>query len=270
MPVVLDGEQLGVVACGPKRAGVWTDGGPHGRRDVRPSGGTGGPQRPAHRAPRRAREELAASRTRLVRAQESERRRIERNIHDGVQQDLVALIGLAGQIRTRTPAQPTTSRTCDCWRGLARVLDDLRDLARGIHPSLLSDKGLLAAVEALAARHPVPVDLWADPRAAAPALRRRGRGRLLLHRGRGAGEHAQACPRAARVRGAGPLRRRPGDHRDRRRRRVPPADLSRPGTGPHGMKDRFAALNGSVDVNSRPGRGTTVSARISVGAPLAS
>ncbi len=273
VPVVLDGKQLGVVACGPKRAGLWTD-------DDRTVVATFARQ--AALAVRNVRltenlaahaSELAASRTRLVKAQESERRRIERNIHDGVQQDLVALIGLAGQLRTAGPAEP--DRHAEDLEllsvGLARVLDDLRDLARGIHPSLLSDKGLLAAVEALAARHPVPVDLRADPdlrhqrfaddaEAACYFTVAEALANTLKHaRARLVCVELTLCGDDLRVTvtddGVG---FRPAD----------PVHVR--GQGLTGMKDRFAALNGSVDVNSRPGRGTTVSARISVGAPLAS
>jgi signal transduction histidine kinase len=272
-PVVLDGEQLGVVACGPKRAGIWTD-------DDRTVVATFARQ--AALAVRNVRltehlaahaAEVAASRTRIVRAQESERRRIERNIHDGVQQDLVALIGLAGQIRTTTPApEGRLEQDLDLLAsGLARVLDDLRDLARGIHPSLLSDKGLLAAVEALAARHPVPVDLRADPG---------------LRHLRFADEAEAACYftvaealantlKHARARRVCVELARCGDDL-----RITVADDGvgfRPTDPPHaggqgltGMQDRFAALDGRVVVDSHPHRGTTVSANISIGAALAS
>jgi len=273
VPVVLDGEQLGVLACGPKRGGVWTD---EDRTVVATFA------RQAALAVRNVRltehlashaDEIAASRTRLVKAQESERRRIERNIHDGVQQDLVALIGLAGQLRTADPAQQGR-REEDLEllsAGLTRVLDDLRDLARGIHPSLLSDKGLLPAVEALAARHPVPVDLRADPdlrherftadveaacyftvaEALANTLKHAGAQRVCVELAR-RGEDLRVTVTDD---GVG---FRPSD----------PLHLA--GQGLTGMKDRFAALDGSVDVDSRPGSGTTVSATISIGASLAS
>ena len=109
-------------------------------------------------------EELRASRQRLVTAQDGERRRIERNIHDGAQQQLVALAvqariaeGLAG---------PTPIRRAIC-SGISRMvcseaLDDLRDLARGIYPPLLADEGLRVAVEAQARRSPVPVTVEAS------------------------------------------------------------------------------------------------------------
>lgn len=273
VPVVLDGEELGVLACGPKRAGVWTD-------DDRTVVATFARQ--AALAVRNVRltehlaahaTEIAASRTRLVKAQESERRRIERDIHDGVQQDLVALIGLAGQLRTADPAEQERheEHLGLLSTGLTRVLDDVRDLARGIHPSLLSDKGLLPAVEALAARHPVAVDLRADPD--------------LRHQ-RFADDVETACyftvaealantlkhARARRV--CVELARRGDDLRvtvsDDGVGFHPTDPLHVAGQGLAGMKDRFAALDGSVDVDSRPGVGTTVSASIFVGATFAS
>ena len=165
VPIVLDGERLGAVECGPRRDGDLTD---EDRVVVATLA------RQAALAVRNVRlttelaqqaEDLATSRTRLVRAQESERRRIERNIHDGVQQELVALIGHAGEMERTLDQRPSaaTDELVDLRDGLQRVLDDLRELAAGIHPSLLSDHGLLTAVESLAARHPVPVTLRADP-----------------------------------------------------------------------------------------------------------
>lgn len=160
--VTLDGEQLGFVACGPKRSGSWTA----EDRDIVATFA-----REAALAIRNVRltrhlaesvTEIAESRARLVRAQEAERRRIERNIHDGVQQGLVALIGDVGlsQRRAVRGAQPEMAAELDELRGgLQRLLKDLRELAAGVHPSLLSDHGLPAAVEALVRRHPIPVDL---------------------------------------------------------------------------------------------------------------
>ncbi len=267
VPVVLDSEQLGIVACGPKSNGGWTT-------DDRTVVATFARQ--AALAVRNVRltehlaahaGELAASRTRLVKAQESERRRIERNIHDGIQQDLVALIGLAGQIRTAGHIDGTDHEQdlTQLSAGLSRVLDDLRVLARGIHPSLLSDKGLLVAVEALAARHPVPVDLRADP---------------ALRTMRFPDDVEAACyftisealantlkhARAESVRVELALRRARLDLTvaDDGVGFVPDSPLAHAGQGLTGMKDRFAALSGTVAVRSQPGRGTTVSATIAI------
>ena len=109
--------------------------------------------------------ELERSRAQLVRAQETERRRLERDIHDGVQQDLVALLGHSGRIKAQMARDPASAvELLETFQaGLQRVIADLRELAHGIHPTLLADRGLLEAVEALAARNPVPVTVRADP-----------------------------------------------------------------------------------------------------------
>ena len=104
-------------------------------------------------------EELRASRQRLVAAQDEERRRLERNIHDGAQQQLVALtvkLRLLEQIAGRDPAKATEIAS-QLQEEATAALDDLRDLARGIYPPLLADKGLPAALEAQARKSPVPV-----------------------------------------------------------------------------------------------------------------
>jgi signal transduction histidine kinase len=108
-------------------------------------------------------EELRASRQRLVAAQDEERRRLERNIHDGAQQQLVALtvkLRLLEQIVGRDPAKATEIAT-QLQTEASAALDDLRDLARGIYPPLLADEGLPAALEAQARKLPVPVSVEA-------------------------------------------------------------------------------------------------------------
>jgi signal transduction histidine kinase len=109
--------------------------------------------------------ELAASRTRLVQAQETERRRLERDLHDGVQQELVVLIAKARLARNQLERDPTiAAETLTELQGSAQhALADLRLLARGIHPAVLSSRGLVEAVDAMAARMPVGVRVEADP-----------------------------------------------------------------------------------------------------------
>ena len=104
-------------------------------------------------------EELRASRQRLVAAQDEERRRLERNIHDGAQQQLVALPvkqRLVQGMIEREPAKALELMT-QLQVDTTEALDDLRDLARGIYPPLLADQGLGAALEAQARKSPVPV-----------------------------------------------------------------------------------------------------------------
>jgi signal transduction histidine kinase len=106
-------------------------------------------------------EELRASRRRLVAAQDEERRRLERNIHDGAQQQLVALsvkLRLADGMVERDPGK-AHELLMQLQTETSGALDDLRDLARGIYPPLLADKGLPAAIEAQARKSPVPVDV---------------------------------------------------------------------------------------------------------------
>jgi signal transduction histidine kinase len=109
-------------------------------------------------------EELRASRQRLVAAQDEERRRLERNIHDGAQQQLVALtvkLRLLEQIASRDP-QKAIEIASQLQAETTEALEDLRDLARGIYPPLLADKGLPAALEAQARKAQIPVTVHAD------------------------------------------------------------------------------------------------------------
>ena len=126
-------------------------------------------------------EELRASRQRLVAAQDDERRKLERNIHDGVQQQLVALtvqLRLAEQLTERDPAKARELMATLQGR-TNEALEDLRDLARGIYPPLLADKGLATALEAQARKSPVPVSVRADGVTPLPAGGR-VRGLLLV------------------------------------------------------------------------------------------
>ncbi|MFD7079543.1 sensor histidine kinase [Streptomyces sp. NPDC059918] len=110
--------------------------------------------------------ELTRSRVRLVEAFEAERRRIERDLHDGAQQQLVALgmtLGLAELELRRVPQAADAAALVTRGRGEARrALEQLRDLVRGIHPQVLTDHGLAAAVAEVALRHPVPVTVDLD------------------------------------------------------------------------------------------------------------
>ncbi|HEY6742813.1 MAG TPA: sensor histidine kinase [Lapillicoccus sp.] len=113
-------------------------------------------------------EELSASRTRLVAAQDDERRRIERDLHDGIQQNVVALIAGLRLARNRLRRRELNDDELAALQEQAReTLTDLREIAHGIHPPVLGDNGLVAAVESRAARYPIPLEVVADP-----ALRR--------------------------------------------------------------------------------------------------
>ena len=106
-----------------------------------------------------ARNELAASRLRIVEASDAERRRIERNLHDGAQQRLVAMsVGLRlARSKIRSAPDEAEELIAVASEELAQALEELRELARGIHPAVLTDRGLTAALEVLAVRAPLPV-----------------------------------------------------------------------------------------------------------------
>ena len=173
-------------------------------------------------------EELAASRARIVTAGDVERRRLERNLHDGAQQRLVALSLSLRLALAKLDSDPATARTVLAGAGdeLARALAELRELARGLHPAVLSDHGLRAAVEVLAGRSPVPVEIARGPGRAAAGARRSGR---VLPDRRGADQRREVRPR---IRGPRPRRRERGARRRRgvrrRRRRRRPGHRIRP------------------------------------------
>ena len=110
--------------------------------------------------------ELAASRDRVVAGQDAERRRIQRVLHDGVQQEIVALSARAGLVRQQLlrgdPA--AADGLADMQRDLATTLQDVREIAYAIHPPVLSDRGLLEAIEAQSSRLALPMAVRADPR----------------------------------------------------------------------------------------------------------
>ncbi|MDQ6876898.1 MAG: sensor histidine kinase [Candidatus Dormibacteraeota bacterium] len=110
-------------------------------------------------------QEVTASRTRLVQAQEVERRRLERDLHDGIQQDLVVLIAKAGLARKQLERDPSSAAAtlAELQRSAQHAIADLRSLARGIHPAVLSSRGLVEAIDSMAARMPVGVRVDADP-----------------------------------------------------------------------------------------------------------
>ena len=109
--------------------------------------------------------ELERSRARVVDAAEAERRRIERDLHDGAQQRLVALAMNLGRAKARYASDPDTARALldEAHDEAKLALVELRNLARGIHPAVLTDRGLDAALSGLASRSPVPVTVEVDP-----------------------------------------------------------------------------------------------------------
>ena len=203
-------------------------------------------------------EELESSRARLVEVSMGERRRLERDLHDGAQQRLVALslqLNLARRQLNTDPA--TAARMMDAARGeLERALDELRELARGIHPAILTDRGLPAAVRALAERAPLPVDLQAMPADRLPSAVEAAAYFVVAESLTNVAKYARAehaTVRIGREDGVAVVEVRDDG--------VGGADPAA-GTGLRGLADRLAALDGRLEVHSPPGGGTVVRANI--------
>jgi len=208
-------------------------------------------------------EELRASQRRLVTAQDRERRRLERNIHDGSQQQLVALsvkTRLARDLTARDPAQAAEMLT-QIDAEIQTALGDLRDLARGIYPPLLIDEGLGAALDAQARRSPVPTTVRADGLGRyAPEVEAAVYFSCL--------EALQNVVKYAEARSATVILAQSNGHLtfevvDDGRGFDPAAE--RDGSGLQGIADRLGALHGEVTIRSEPGAGTRIRGRIEVG-----
>ena len=203
-------------------------------------------------------DQLLASRRRLVEAQDAERRRIERNLHDGAQQQLIALaiqLGLLAELAD----DPNLVRQAipDLKAQLSTALDDLRALARGIYPPLLAEQGLVMALRAQAARSPVPVVLDADQVGRYPQDTESTVYFCTLEALQNVAKHARATAATVRLSGsAGALEFSVSDDGAGF-----PAETSH-GSGLQGMSDRLAAHGGTLTVRSRPGQGTTITGRL--------
>jgi signal transduction histidine kinase len=271
VPLTYAGEALGAIECGPRRDGPLLE--EDRRLLVHLVGQAAAAVHNLHLSAQLAarleviREqaaELAASRHRIVRAQDAERQRIERNLHDGAQQQLVALSvqlslleGAAGD-----PGE-ISELTGQLRSGLRAALEDLRALARGIYPPVLADQGLPAALRAQADRAPVPVLVNAD------GLGRYSRDAeatlyfCILEALQNTAKHAAATLATVTVRqvgaeltfcvtddGAG----------------FDPAKAAQ-GTGLQGMADRLSAVGGQLRITSASGHGTTISGTVPVTVP---
>lgn len=204
-------------------------------------------------------EELQTSRARLMEVSMFERRRLERDLHDGAQQRLVALSLQLGLAHRRLDAGDggAAMAMLDAARDeLARALEELRELARGIHPAVLTDRGLEAALEALAERAPLPVSLDQMPAERLPAPVEAAAYFVVAEALTNVAKYARASSaevRIARNHGYAVVE----VHDDG----VGGADPA-VGTGLRGLADRLAALDGRLEVHSPPGRGTTVRAEV--------
>jgi PAS domain S-box-containing protein len=203
---------------------------------------------------------LRRSRARLVEASDVERRRLERNLHDGAQQRLVSLslVLRLAQARVRDDVNEAERLLAQASDELAQALEELRELARGIHPAVLSDRGLHAALEALVARSPLPIDLELEDErlpepveAAAYYVVSEALANVTKY-----AEASSVAVSIARVNGRALVEIADDG--------VGGADPSR-GSGLRGLVDRVEALDGRLFVDSAPGAGTRIRAEIPCG-----
>jgi signal transduction histidine kinase len=207
--------------------------------------------------------DLRASRQRLVSAQDDERRKIERNLHDGAQQQLVALAvkmrlieGLAG----RNP-QKVAELAHQAAEETGDALDSLRELARGIYPPLLAQEGLAAALESQGRKAPIPVSIRTDGVARYPQDFEAAIYFCCLEAVQNAAKYASAGHVSIALSASdGDLTFSVSDDGIG----FDPADTPR-GAGLTNMRDRIDALRGTLEIESAPNRGTTVRGRIPVG-----
>jgi PAS domain S-box-containing protein len=206
---------------------------------------------------KRQEEELRDSRKRLLEAGDAERRRLERNLHDGAQQRLVSLslaLRLAQAKLERDPKE-ATKLLGSASDELAQALEELRELARGIHPAVLSDRGLSAALEALAGRAPLPVEVLTPEERLPPPVEAAAY-YVISEALTNVAKYAQASTvdvRVTRLNGRAVIEVADDG--------VGGADPLR-GSGLRGLADRVEALDGRLQVVSAPGRGTVVRAEI--------
>ncbi len=207
-------------------------------------------------------EELRASQRRLVAARDEERRRLERNIHDGAQQQLVALsvrARLARGLADKDPAK-ADDMLAHIESDLQTALEDLRDLARGIYPPLLADKGLGPALEAQARRSPVPVSVEAGGVGRLPQEVEAAVYFSCLEALQNVAKYADAS--TARVHLAQANGHLTFEVADDGRGFDPAATAY--GMGLQGIADRLAALGGELVVRSQPSEGTTVFGKLDI------
>ena len=212
-------------------------------------------------------DELRASRRRIVSAQDDQRRRIERDIHDGAQQRLLSISDGLIQAESLAGTDPDRERAL-----VARLKDEtrdalagLRELARGVYPPLLADQGLPAAIAAHAGKAPQPVSLDTDGMGRYPPDVETAVYFCCTEALQNASRHAPAA--AVRIR----LGESDGTVAFRIEDDGPGFDSSRvrSGLGLQHMSDRLAALGGSLQVDARPGAGTAIAGRVPVTAPPA-
>jgi signal transduction histidine kinase len=207
-------------------------------------------------------EEVRASRSRIVAAADEERHRLERDLHDGAQQRLASLtLSLRAVESELGPEADPSLRAlvAETAQGLAGALQELRELARGIHPSVLTEEGLCPALESLAERSAVPVRLLDAPQGRFPAAVEAAAYFVVSEALANTAKHARASEARVAVK------------QTDSRLVVEVADDGVGGADPdggsglRGLADRVAAVGGRFEVKSSPGDGTTVVAEIPCG-----
>jgi signal transduction histidine kinase len=205
-------------------------------------------------------QELHGSRTRVVEAQQNERRRLERNLHDGAQQRLVALALELGLLAEQTDSDPATQTRLKRARSeIAQSLDELRDIARGLHPAVVSGHGLAVALESLAAATPLEVHLQTEGLPRLPEPLEVAAYYVVSESLTNAAKHAQARRVSVQVEVTGDMLI--AEITDDG---VGGADSER-GTGLRGVADRVEALDGRLRIWSAAGSGTRVRAELPCG-----
>jgi signal transduction histidine kinase len=203
-------------------------------------------------------EELRDSRERVVRAAVKERRRLERDLHDGAQQRLVSLALSLRQARAKLDEEPRQAAALleSAKSQLDAALEELRELARGIHPAVLSDRGLDAALEALVSRTPLPVELEGTPGGRLPEQVELAAYFVVAEALTNVAKYASATHVSVRaVRDDGNVIVEVADDG------VGGADPGR-GSGLRGLVDRLSALDGRLEIEGARGGGTLVRADI--------
>jgi len=208
----------------------------------------------------RARADLAASRARIVAASDQARRRIERDLHDGAQQRLVSLgLSLRAAQKAVPPGQPVLREELGrLARGTAEILEELREISRGIHPAVLSLGGLGLALKALARRSPVPVKLDVRVQARLPERAEVAAYFVVSEALANVAKHARASVVEVQVEVRdGALAVSISDDG------IGGADPSR-GSGLIGLTDRVEASGGTISISSHAGAGTQITAQLPI------
>jgi signal transduction histidine kinase len=205
---------------------------------------------------RRQEERLRESRARIVEAADGERRRLERNLHDGAQQRIVTILLQLRLIETTLAVEPAAARLAEVRAELTEALQELRELARGLHPAVLSTHGLGVALEAIAGRATIPVEVSVEPGDRPSESVEAAAYYVVAEAVTNAQKHSRAnVVRVTVSRSDGHLCLDVSDDG------VGGASLE-DGSGLVGLTDRVEALGGSLELTSSRGRGTRLTARI--------